>query len=198
MQQTAHSHVPLSTAGQSAGRQGFAHPAHNAVRLGIEPGMSVADFGAGSGAYIWPIAESLANSGHLYAIDVQQDLLRRIHNEAQKRGITNVKIIWADLEKPKSSKIASHSLDVVLVSNLLFQIEDKRAVFAEAKRVLKEGGKLAVIDWSDSFNMMGPHKKDVVTKEEGKKLLEECGFKADFEFAAGAHHWGLVARPART
>ena len=190
MQQTAHHHSPLQTAG-------FAHPVRNASLLGIERGMSVADFGAGSGAYIWPIAEALANSGHLFAIDVQQDLLRRIHNEAQKRKFNNVKIIWADLEKPKSSKLAKESLDLVLVSNLLFQIENKHAVLAEAHRILKLSGKLAVIDWSDSFNMMGPHKKDVVTKDAGSALVQKAGFQVQFEFPAGAHHWGLVAKPVR-
>lgn len=190
MQQTAHSHIPLDTAG-------FAHPARNAVLFGIGQGMSVADFGAGSGAYIWPIAEALANTGHIFAIDVQQDLLKRIHNEGERRGITNLKIIWADLEKSKSSKIANHSLDVVLISNLLFQVENKDAVLAEARRIVKPAGKLAVIDWSDSFGGMGPHKRSVVTKEAGLTLIERGGFRVDFEFPAGAHHWGVVAKPVR-
>ncbi|HTR18918.1 MAG TPA: methyltransferase domain-containing protein [Candidatus Paceibacterota bacterium] len=189
MQHTAHHFVPDTA--------GFAQPEGNASLLAIQPGMSVADFGAGSGAYIWPIARTLANSGHLFAIDVQQDLLRRIHNEAQKRGITNLKILWADLEKPKGSKIAKESLDVVLISNLLFQVEDKNAVLAEAHRILKPSGKLAVIDWSDSFGGMGPHKNAVVTKQAGATLIQKNGFRIDFAFPAGAHHWGIVAYPMR-
>jgi ubiquinone/menaquinone biosynthesis C-methylase UbiE len=187
MQQTAHSSLPHTA--------GFAHPARNVSMFGIEPGMSVADFGAGSGHYIWPIAEALKNSGQLYAIDVQQDLLRRIHNEAHKRGYKNVKIIWADLERPKSSKIADKTLDYVLISNLLFQIENKKVVIAEAHRVLKPSGKLIVIDWADSFNGMGPHKSSVVTRETGMQLLQQSGFEITDEFKAGAHHWGLLGLP---
>jgi ubiquinone/menaquinone biosynthesis C-methylase UbiE len=189
MQNTALRHTPIDTAG-------FAHPASNVRLLGIEPGMSVADFGAGSGAYIFPIAEALENSGHLYAIDVQRELLRRIHNEAAKRGFKNVKIIWTDLEQPKASKIKSGALDLVLVSNLLFQIENKSAVLAEAHRVLRPAGRLAIIDWSDSFNNMGPHKDHVVAKEAAMALAEQQGFGLVRDFPAGAHHWGIIVRKA--
>jgi len=175
----------------------FAHPMRNVSILGIEPGMSVADFGAGSGAYVLAMAEQMANSGHIYAIDVQKDLLRRIHNESMRRGFTNVKIIWADLEQPKASKIKSGSLDFVLISNLLFQIEDKGAVLEEARRILKPGGRLAIIDWADSFNGMGPHKKDVVAKDSILALAKEHGLDLIREFPAGAHHWGLILKPAK-
>jgi len=163
--------------------------------FGIEPGMSVADFGAGSGHYIWPIAEALENSGQLFAIDVQQDLLRRIHNEAHKRGYKNIKIIWTDLEKPKSSKIADRALDYVLISNLLFQIENKSSVIQEARRVLKPSGKLILIDWSDSFGGLGPQTSNVVPMTAGIQLLRQGGFEITDEFKAGAHHWGLLALP---
>lgn len=182
-------HTPLRTAG-------FAHPVRNVAALGVENGMTVADFGSGSGAYVLAFADILNNTGHVYALDVQRDLLRRIHTEAQKRGFKNVEIIWADLEKPEASKLAEHSVDLVLISNLLFQLNNKDAVFAEARRVIKPTGQLAVIDWSDSFGGMGPIKQDVVTKEQTLGLAEKAAFEFTREFAAGAHHYGIVFSPA--
>jgi ubiquinone/menaquinone biosynthesis C-methylase UbiE len=189
MQQTAHSHIPLKT-------EGFAHPARNVLHFAIDPGMRAADFGAGSGHYVWPMAEALGPGGQLFVVDVQQDLLKRIHNEAQKRGLKNVKIIWGDLEKPKASKITDQTLDLVLVSNLLFQLDDRAAVLTEARRVLKWSGRLVIIDWADSFNGMGPHKKSVVTKDAALALVSGNGFELVREFPAGAHHWGVIVRPA--
>lgn len=174
---------------------GFAHPTRNVSALRIEHGMHIADFGAGSGAYVLAIAEKLDHSGRVYAIDVQQDLLRRIKNEAHQRGYKNIEIIWSDLEKPHSSKIADRHLDLVLVSNLLFQLEDKRAPLLEAWRILRPLGRLALIDWSESFGGMGPIKKHVIKKEEAKALALECGFEFTKEFDAGAHHYGLLFRP---
>jgi ubiquinone/menaquinone biosynthesis C-methylase UbiE len=117
---------------------GFAHPGKNIAALGIEPGMMIADFGAGSGAYVLEIAKVLEKSGRVYAVDVQKDLLRRIHTEAKKRGIDQcVELIWGDLEAPGGSKIADDMVDLVLISNLLFQVPDKLALLREARRILK-------------------------------------------------------------
>lgn len=177
--------TPLQTAN-------FAHPPRNVGVMEIHPGMTVVDFGSGSGAYVLAIAERLAHSGRVYAIDVQADLLRRIKNEAHKRGYKNVEIVWSDLEREFGSKIANDHADRVLISNLLFQAEDKGALFKEAMRILKPDGLLTVVDWSESFGGMGPHKKHVVTKEKASTLAEAAGFSLLHDFEAGAHHYGLI------
>lgn len=171
---------------------GFAHPKHNTLALNVEHGMKVADFGAGSGAYVFELAERVGGSGRVYAIDVQKDLLRRLHTETTHRGLNNVDIVWGDLEAPNGSKIADGALDVVLISNLLFQLDDKHAALKEGKRILRPGGRLAIIDWSESFGGLGPHRDDVVTKEAAYALAHEAGLSFQKEFSAGAHHYGLI------
>lgn len=187
------------TAGKNSdlplGRQGFAHPPRTIAALGIQSGMHVADFGSGSGAYVLGIAKQLEGSGHIYAIDVQRDLLRRVKNEAHKEGYKNLDIIWCDLEMPRASKLADRHLDLVLVSNLLFQVEKKEAVLAEAWRILKPSGRLAIIDWGDSFGGMGPQKRDVVSKDRALELARSSGFDLIKTFDAGAHHYGLLLKP---
>ncbi len=171
----------------------FAHPARNVSVLGVEPGMKIADLGSGSGAYVLALAEALLMSGTVYAIDVQKELLRRIKNEAEKRGLTNVEIVWGNLEEKEGSKLAP-KMDLVLISNLLFQLDDHKAVLSEAARVLKIGGRVAIIDWTESFGNMGPHTDAVVTKEEAYELARGAGLTFVKEFAAGAHHYGLIFR----
>lgn len=195
MQHTAHTHASQHS-GVHLNTEGFAHPHRNVSALGIQEGMQVADFGSGSGAYVLAMAEALRNTGHIYAVDVQRDLLKRIHNEALRRKYKNVSVIWGDLEVPGSSKIADRHLDLVLISNLLFQVEDKEFVLAEAARVLKAQGRLAMIDWSDSYGGMGPRKEDVVTQDEAFEMAKRAGFILVREFPAGAHHWGLIMKRA--
>ena len=175
----------------------FTHPARNVVGIGITPGIKVADFGSGSGAYVLAIAKTLCNSGHVYAIDVQRDLLQRIKNESHKHGFKNVEVLWGDLENPGGSKIADGALDVVLVSNLLFQVTERSVVLEEALRILKPQGRLVIIDWSDSFRGVGPQPEDVVEKETALSLAVKTGLKLEKEFSAGAHHYGLIFRKIR-
>ena len=156
--------------------------------------MRVADFGSGSGAYVLAVAQHLKGSGHVFAIDIQKDLLRRTKNEAEKAGYKNVEVLWGDLEAPNGSKIADNALELVLISNLLFQVDDKRAIIAEAKRVLRPAGRLIVIDWSESFDGMGPHQDDVVKKTDVLNLARSVELSFVEEFEAGAHHYGLIFR----
>lgn len=163
--------------------------------------MKIADFGAGSGAYVLAIAEALLGSGTIFAIDIQKDLLRRIKNEATRRGIHNVEVIWGDLEALGASKIANGALDIVLISNLLFQLHDKHAPLAEAKRILKPNGRLILIEWSAPSSSkqkgearIGPRKEDAVPKEMAVTLAERAGFESVREFSAGAHHYGYIFR----
>jgi ubiquinone/menaquinone biosynthesis C-methylase UbiE len=172
----------------------FAHPQRNVEALGIMPGMRVADFGSGSGAYVLAIANELQGSGHVYAIDIQKDLLRRTKNEAEKRGFKNVEILWGDVEAPNGTGIADNALELVLISNLLFQVVDKRQVIKEAQRILRPSGRLAVIDWTESFRGLGPHRDDIVTAGQVLTLARAVDLVFVTEFSAGAHHYGLIFR----
>ena len=191
MQHTAHRHTPLKT-------DGFAHPARNVAHFGVQTGMNIADFGAGSGAYTLAIASLLEGTGKVYAIDVQRDLLRRIHNEAAKRSLKNVEVIWADLETPRASKLADSSVDLVIISNLFVQVPDKELVLQEARRIVRSSGSVIIIDWSESFGGMGPIKEEVFKKDSAIETARKSGLGSLREFAAGAHHYGLIVRPTPT
>lgn len=159
----------------------------------LRPDMQVADFGCGSGAYALAMSRAVLPNGKIYAVDVQRDLLVTLKNQAQGQNIRNLEFLWGDLENLGGSKIADHRLDFVLVSNILFQMEDKGYKLAlEIKRVLKPDGRVAVIDWSDSFNNLGPSAQDVVTKEAAQKTFAAVGFALTKEFPAGEHHYGLI------
>jgi ubiquinone/menaquinone biosynthesis C-methylase UbiE len=172
----------------------FADPTVNIRAMGIEPGMRVVDFGAGSGAYALAAARIVGQSGRVYAVDVQKDLLVRIKNSAAEEGIDWLEIVWGDFEKTEGSHVKNASVDVVILSNTLFQIEHIPSALAEAKRVLRKNGRLVIVDWTDSFGGMGPEPQRVVTKEKALTLAKEAGFTLFREFTAGAHHYGIILK----
>jgi len=172
----------------------FTDPLTNLDSFGVEPGMKIADMGAGSGFYSIEAAKRVGETGKVYAIEVQKEVLARIKNEAEKSGVSNIEYIWGDIEVPNGTRMGNRIVDAVLLSNTLFQVEDKKGTLMEAFRVLKPKGRILLVDWTDSFGGMGPAQNMVVTKEKARKLLEECGFVFVKEFDPGDHHYALVMK----
>lgn len=170
----------------------FSDPAKNIEQCSIQPGMEIADFGSGSGHYAIAAAQALVSTGRVYAIDIQQDLLSKLKNNATREGLYNLEVIWGDIDKSAGTKLRDNSIDLVLLSNIIFQLEDKNTLVNEVKRVLKGAGRVMVVDWESSFGGIGPKPEAVVTKVKAKELFEKAGFHLDREFSAGAHHYGLI------
>lgn len=170
----------------------FSDPEKNLDQFDLQKGMRVVDFGAGSGFYVLTAAKLVGDKGKVYAIDIQKDLLVRLKKEAATKKVLNIEIVWGDLEKAGGAKLHDHSVDRVIVSNLLFQIGGKESLAKEAARVLKPGGKALTIDWTESFGGLGPQEKDVFGKEAARTLFENAGFSLERAIDAGAHHYGLI------
>ena len=102
--------------------------------------------------------------------------------------------IWADIEKVGGTKLADHSLDGVLASNVFFQVKEKDAFIKEIKRILKHGGKLFFIDWSDSFGGMGPHTNELVSAKLAREQFEFENFLYESELVVGSHHYGFIMK----
>ncbi len=172
----------------------FADPEHNIKQFDLKEGSSVADLGSGSGFYSFEAARAVGPSGKVYSIDVQKDLLHKITAEAKHKGLGNIETIWGNVEKTGGTKLGDSSMDEAILSNILFQIEDKKSFAEEVYRIVKMGGKILVIDWTDSFRNMGPHKDAIVSKDTARKLFEGHGFKFDKDIFSGEHHYGIIFR----
>lgn len=155
--------------------------------------MVVADFGCGSGHYTLACAKVVTKTGTVYALDIQQDLLKSVKSSADLNNFRNVEIIWADLEAPEGSHLVKDSVDVVIVSNLLFQAENRGQIAKEAFRVLKNGGRAGVIEWDVSEKgKFGPALSQRISKEKSQALFLQEGFRLEKEFQPGDNHYGLI------
>lgn len=164
----------------------FLDPKIVLARLDLKEDFWAADFGCGSGSWVLPLAKKLTQ-GKIFAIDLLEEPLSVLRKKIKDEGIKNVELRRANVEK--GTLIFDESLDLVLMTNLLFEVENLQAVFEEAKRVLKNGGQILVVDWKANVQI-GPEKK--VAKENIKKIAEKLGFKVKDEFEAGTFHFGLI------
>jgi ubiquinone/menaquinone biosynthesis C-methylase UbiE len=167
----------------------FLNPQKILNEIELQENMIAADFGSGSGGWAIPLAKRLPN-GKVYAIDILEEPLSALKSKAQLERVFNIETFQSDLERENGSKLPDSSCDLVLMTNLFFQVENKMAVLKEAKRVLKEGGKILVVDWLPQASI-GPKERRVLP-EEIKKLAKDLNLKLEKEFKAGAYHYGLI------
>lgn len=169
--------------------ESFLDPKEVLKRLKLRKDITAADFGSGSGGWAIPLAKKLED-GQVYAIDILKEPLSALQGKISLEKIENIRTIHSDVENKKGSTLPDSSIDLVLMTNLLFQTEDKKAVFVEAKRILKKGGELLVVDWKKEASL-GPEKRRVLP-EEVKKIAEGYDFKLEKELEAGVYHYALV------
>ncbi len=169
--------------------EGFVNPNEILKQFLLRSNMTAADFGCGSGGWTIPLAKILQD-GMVYAIDVLQEPLSALKGKMMIEKINNITLIHSDIEGKQGSTLTDSSVDLVLMTNLLFQCEDKRKIFQEAKRVLKDNGKIVVVDWLKD----NPLTKEIeyVSFDEIKEIAKNLDLKLEKEFAAGDYHWGLI------
>lgn len=170
----------------------FSDPKRNIEQFVLSPGMEVADFGAGAGYVAVEAAEQVGSEGKVYVIDIQQDLLTKATHLASEHHLASLVFIHGDLEAPKGTKLPDASVDAVIISNLLFQVEHKRAVMDEAYRIVRPGGRVLIVDWRESFGGMGPQPEFVVRESDARDLAQAVTFEYVSSIDAGAYHYGLI------
>jgi predicted methyltransferase len=122
------------------------------VSLGLESGDRVADLGSGGGYFTFLLADAVGPTGRVYAIDVAEDMNERLARIAAERGYAQVETVLAE---PDDAMIPSGGVDLVFTSNTYHHIDDRETYFRKLSESLREGGRLAVIDYKDEGFMQG-------------------------------------------
>lgn len=164
----------------------FLNPPEIIKNLKLQKDMIAADFGSGSGGWVLPLAKIL-EEGQIFALDILEEPLSALRAKAKTDKISNIDTLLANVEKGTS--LLNNSCDLVLMTNLLWQCDNKKFVLEEGKRVLKSSGQLLIIDWQ-ADTALGP--KNTISPNEVKTLAGETGLKLISEFSAGPFHYGLL------
>jgi ubiquinone/menaquinone biosynthesis C-methylase UbiE len=175
--------------------QNFLDPREIIKLLDIKEGMVIADFGAGSGYKTFEAAKLVGQGkGMVYALDVKKSVIEHIKGEMKRKNISNIKPIWTDLEIPGRNHITPHSVDMVLIVNMLYQSIKHHNILEEAARILKPGGKIVIIDWISGNTPFGPSIDERVNLEKIKQIAYNLELNKIKEFQAGQYHFGVIFR----
>jgi ubiquinone/menaquinone biosynthesis C-methylase UbiE len=157
------------------GRDRWQRPDEVIRALDIRPGAHVADLGAGGGYFTFRLAAAAGRDGRVYAVDVDPGMVDYLERRAAREGDGTVEVILA---APDDPRLPPESVDLLFTCNTYHHLEDRPAYFTRLRRSLREGGRVAVIEYDGSglFGWLFGHATaaDVIRRE-----LESAGYRLE-------------------
>ena len=161
---------------QDTSREKWQMPARVMDEIGIRPGMTVADVGAGDGWFTFYLADRVGASGRVIAEDINVQTLEAVRRRCAEQKVSNVSILVGEPEDPK---LPAGAVDLTLMVNVLSALGNANAksFLGNLAKCLKPEGRLVIIDWD-------PVKLHQTTKREFDPELRQTHRRlqdADFE-----------------
>ena len=141
--------------------------------LGLQPGMTVADIGAGSGYYSVRMAKRVGPAGRIYATDIQQGMLDIIDRRIQADHLDNITTVLGGFDDPK---LPAASLDLAIMVDVYHELQSPQAFLQKLRGALKPGGRLVLLEYrkeDPKIPILEVHKMSV---KEVQAELEAEGF----------------------
>ena len=151
--------------------------------------IDVAEFGCGYGTFTIPASKAI--KGTIYAIDIEEEMTKRVTERANEEKLNNIDTILRDFVH-EGSGLEAKSVDYSMLFNIL-HAEKPKELLKEAYRILKTGGKLGVIHWNyDPETPRGPPITIRPTPDQCVKWAIEVGFEFESRHDLKPYHYGLV------
>jgi ubiquinone/menaquinone biosynthesis C-methylase UbiE len=110
----------------------------------LKPGMTIADVGAGFGAWTTAFSKWTGASGRVYSTDIGEKQLAFLRETTKREGLTNVTVL-AGAER--STNLPANCCDAILIRDAYHHLTQPNDVLRSVAASLKPGGRLAVIDF---------------------------------------------------
>lgn len=141
----------------------------------VREGETVADVGAGTGFFSLRFARKVGKTGTVYALDVDEQMVKSIEARAKREGLTNIRAKVAPYD---STGLTNGAADLVFICDTYLFFENRVEYIQRVKDVLKSGGRLAIVSFNGNAELPGaPPRHKMVPKELAVKEIQSAGFE---------------------
>lgn len=172
-------------------RDGWQRPDDVLRAMELEPAMTVADVGAGTGYFSVRLAR-LVPQGEVIATDIEPDMVRFLEERAHREGLTHLRAVQAP---QGASGLAPGSVDRVLIVHVWHHLSDRNAYARDLAAALRPGGRVVVVDFQLTADR-GPPAEMRVTPEVVIAEFESAGLSARVSPVAVPDQYIVEARRA--
>lgn len=137
--------------------------------LGLRDGMAVADIGAGTGYFTFPIAAQVGDKGKVYAVDIQDEMLTIIRQKAKAGGFKNVLAVKGKITDPK---LPAEAVDLILLVDVYHEFSHPFEMTEAMVRALKPGGRLVFVEYRAEDPTVPIKPLHKMTEKQVKKEME--------------------------
>jgi ubiquinone/menaquinone biosynthesis C-methylase UbiE len=176
------------------GRDEWQKPADVVKALGIKPGMTAADLGAGTGYFMAALSQAAGSGGVVLEIDTEPEMVGYLARRAHREALLNVVPVLALYEEPFLPK---GRVDRVLIVDTYHHIDDRRAYFGRMRQSLRPGGRVAVVDFHKKPLPVGPPPEHKLEREVVVHEMEQAGYRLADEPTFLPYQYFLIFAPAQ-
>jgi predicted methyltransferase len=126
------------------GREIYDQRAEIVKAVGLRPGMSVADIGAGSGLFMPLFAQAVGAKGTVYAVDIAPEFVKHLEQRAASAGLKNVRAV---LCTDRSVELPPNSVDIAFICDTYHHFEFPQSTMTSLHRALRRGGEVVLVDF---------------------------------------------------
>lgn len=149
------------------------------TNLGVKRGMSICDMGCGNGFYTLQLAKMVGEKGHLYAVDIQPEMLKFLNERADKQGVTNISPILGTFTNPR---LPAGKIDLILCVDVYHEFSHPEQMLAAMRKSLSPEGLVALVEYRAEDDKVPIKPEHKMTKEQILKEFPANGFKLVKEF----------------
>lgn len=144
------------------------------AEIGLEEGGVMADIGCGIGYFSLPAARIVGPKGRVFALDIRAEMLADVEKNMLENNITNITTV---LTEEYDLKLNDHTASLAFICLVLHEITDRLRFLREAKRIIKPGGKIVIIEWIKKESEWGPPVKHRLEQDQVITVLQDAGFE---------------------